>query len=239
MKNFEINLTTMKNYYFLFFTLVFSMLVLLYTPPKEAFSFVHKAKPKEGKQIIRKIKNLNNNKVTQFLWTAFKTESFEEQMTVRFSCDKNNQMNIVLTDPGQADFVKGWQAIVRIATGNVPPSRKGYKKFIYTGTFLNNAKTLSIRKRDVKHFLKELNTLRVQALKNQETGIKEYDEKINYCNKLPQKNRQSCYHSASGYQVQNPHIIIWIVAEETKRSAGKYGVFDIKPLENLKKLSCY
>ncbi len=175
----------------------------------------------------------------EFIWTAFKTESFETQMTIRFVCDKKNQMNIYLTDHGQPDFVKEWQAIVRMVTGNFPPSRKGYKKIIYTGKFMNDGKTLPIRQRDIKYFLEELNILRTQVFKNKEMGIKEYNEKINYCNKLPKKRQQLCYNSASGYQVKEPHIIIWIVAEEIRHPAGKYGVFDPKPLENLQNLPCY
>ena len=173
----------------------------------------------------------------QFLWQAF--NKHKKSITVHFTCDED-KINVAFTDPGQPDYVKGWQAIIRLVTANLPPSRTGYMKLIYTSAFEQNRKTLYIRKRNIKLFMQELNALRLQTFKNKDRAVKEYDEKIKYCGALPKNRQQKCYESSSGYQPTSPGIFIWIKAEETPPGAsGKASLFDPLALEKLKKLSCY
>ena len=172
-----------------------------------------------------------NRPLKEYLWEA-------DNITVQFSCDKNNKLKVALFDPAQPDMAQGSLAIIRMSAGNVPPSGKGYKKFIYASRFLKKAKKLYIRKERTKDFMSELELLRRQTFKNKEVAGKEYDEKIKYCGQLPKKQRDKCYSSSSGYQPAEPVIILWIVAEGQKKPPG-YAKFDPQKLENLKKLSCY
>ncbi len=158
----------------------------------------------------------------------------------RSQTDRQIQMSITLRDPGQPDHIKGLHGVVRLITNNTPPSGQGYKKFIYVSRFSKENKSLSLHKRDVLPFLEDLNTLHQQVLQNQKQGIKEYDEKIKYCESRPKKSRQKCFESSSGYQPRPPLIAIWIEADEAKRPAGRFNsLFDPKELDSLKKLPCH
>ena len=175
-----------------------------------------------------------------FLWQSTNKHLDQNNISVLFSCDRSNQMRITLRDPGQPDYIKGFHGVIRLITNNTPPSGKGYKKFIYVSLFSKENKSIPIRKRDVSYFLEDLKVLHSQVLKNQEMGIKEYNEKIQYCESLAQKSQQRCFQSSSNYQPHPPLIAMWIVADETNRSAGRFNsLFDPKELDQLKKLPCF
>ncbi len=184
----------------------------------------------------------------EFVWRSIKRH--KNDITVYFSCNKNQELSIALTDPGQPNFIinqpdfktqeEGWQAVVRIWTGNVPSSGEGYKKFIYASAFLKDEKKLFIKKREVQHFIKELEVLGLQTFTNEQKAIAEYEEKIKHCDRISKSQRQMCYASSSGYQPQKPYIALYILAEETHRPKWRFDTqFDPKELKNLKKLSCY
>ncbi len=209
-------------------------------------AFVSATETASGKPIITKKSQTRQKTVdtaiatpadTEFLWQAF--NKHKTSITVRFTCNEKGQINIAFTDPGQPNYVKGRQAVIRMVTANFPPSTRGYMKLIYTSTFEKDHKTLNIRKRDIKYFMQELNVLRLQTFKNKDITAKEYEEKIKYCSALPKSQRQKCYESSSGYQPTSPGIFIWIKAEETPPGSSRESLFDPSILENLKKLSCY
>ena len=179
-------------------------------------------------------------KALGFLWLSVDRHLDQNNVSILFSCDRQNRMRITLRDPGQPDHIKGLLGIIRLITNNTPASGEGYKKFIYLSRFSQTQKSLSIRLRDVPHFLEDLNTLKEQVLKNQEQGAKEYDEKIKYCEKLPQEKQQRCFASSSAYQPRPPLIAVWIEADEAKRPPGRFNsLFDPKELDQLQKLPCY
>ena len=175
-----------------------------------------------------------------FLWLSTDKHLDQNNVSFLFSCDRQNQMRITLRDPKQPEHIKGLLGIIRLITNNTPPSGEGYKKFIYVARFSQNQKNLSIRSRDVPHFLEDLNTLREQVIKNQEQGAKEYDEKIKYCERLPKTSQQKCFADSSAYQLRPPVVAIWVEADEARRPPGRFNsLFDPKELEQLKKLPCY
>ena len=182
----------------------------------------------------------SQNPPVGFLWLSVDRHLDQNNVSFLFSCDRQNQLRITLRDPGQPDHIKGLLGIIRLITNNTPPSGEGYKKFIYVARFSQTQKSLSIRPRDVPHFLEDLNTLKGQVMKNQEQGAKEYDEKIKYCERLPQKSQQKCFESSSAYQPRPPVVAIWVEADEARRPLSRFNsLFDPKDLEPLKKLPCY
>ena len=151
---------------------------------------------------------------TKFVWKAVNQGA--DSVNVHFTCNKNNQIRVAFIGPGRADFVKGGIAIIKMSTANVPPSGKGYQEFIYTAVLHGDQRILNINKRNIKFFMKELNTLRAQTFKNREAGIAEYQEKINYCADLPKDRQQKCYSSSSGYQPEEPRIFIEVTVDKPR-----------------------
>ena len=169
--------------------------------------------------------------LSKTLWDPVKKEHISHTVDMHFDCNDRNKINVsLLRLPEKTQF----PVIIRIQTGYTPPSRKGFMQFIYTAEWNSNRKKLLIHQHN-QNIVEDLMRLRTQVFKNQEMGKKEYQEKIQYCQKL--KEPQKCYQSSSNYQVGEASIILEV--DFTKKSNKLYFIFDPTPLESLKKLNCY
>ena len=163
-------------------------------------------------------------------WDPVKGEHTGSLVRLNISCKASKDPSIALFVLEDLKPTKNTQAIIRIETGNLPPSRTGYKKFIYTASYISPNFYITERKND---FLRDLNSLRIQAFENQKKAFEEYDEKMEYCNKEPEDRRQKCFQSSSGYQDQEPHILLEIEWKKKESTIKKQALFLAKSFQNI------
>ena len=178
--------------------------------------------------------NLNQytwSSLSKSLWDPVKKKHTSHTVDMHFDCNERNKINVSLLRLPEKILSP---AIIRIQTGYTPPSRKGFMQFIYTAEWSTDRKKLLIHQYN-QNTVEDLMRLHTQVFKNQEIGKKEYQEKIQHCQKL--KAPQKCYQSSSNYQVPEPSIILEV--DFTNKSNKLYFIFDPTPLESLKKLNCY
>ncbi len=182
-----------------------------------------------------KASSSKKNQIKEYLW---KGGSNKKPIEILFTCKTTGPLKVILTDPEQTGNKPGETALIRMRTGNVPPSGNGYVEFIHTGQFLKKGETTSISLSTVPRFIRELEVLQTQTIKNKEVSIKEYMEKITYCEQLPKIKRYRCHISSSRYQVAEPNILLWTTSERWEK-ARSYSIFNPHEIGNLTKLSCY
>ena len=173
-----------------------------------------------------------------FTWSS-QQNMHGKKATMRFWCDTNNTFQFLITQDQKA-LPQGGFVFIKIQAGNLPPSREGhYGEVIYMGKSTNN-KSVALPENRKPFLISKLTNLIEQSLDNRERGLREYDQKIHYCDSLPENKKQACYSSSSGYQVAKPHIMVSMRIDGEKKSESLWFVFNItKPVQNkLKPLAC-
>ena len=172
----------------------------------------------------------------EFIWRASNRQEVKNTITVRFACDKNQQLTISFTDPNGPDFLTDPKATkhpgtIHITLANTPRSGKGYKEWSHKGHFLPNSKTLQIKGPRAVQLIKELKTWPAQMAENKKLAMEEYQQKINYCQRLPKQQQQQCYNSSSAYQDGPLAVAIFIAVEGyTPKTWGVASQFSPKEL---------
>ena len=175
----------------------------------------------------------------QSLWDPVKKEHIPDVLDIHFNCDSSNRLSIALSHPQFSLSPESAVAIIRTRASQYPPEGERESQFIYTGQFSEDGKKLNIHSRRVEEFIKDLETLSAQADRNEKNRLKEYEDRIQYCNNLPEKQQQQqCFQSSSGYQDVKSSIIVEI---QTPNHPSKtiYSFFDPQKIKDLQNLSCY
>lgn len=170
---------------------------------------------------------------------------------VKFQCKTDGPLSVdlILKDRKDLNPIKNLKhlwAVNRWQVGNVPPSQRGYKEFVYPVRIQERGGGFSFPPSRQVQFRKDLKELTKQSLENQKQALREYQEKTNYCQTLPPgragckgekvcETRPQCFQSSSGYQPQTPSLIMSVEYPNKKW----YSVFDPRDLQNLNRLKCH
>ena len=191
----------------------------------------------------------------QYLWHSVSGRGAAAggRLTVQFQCETDRTLLVDLILKNHKGLLKQkkslnnrW-AVSRWQVGNVPPSGQGYKEFVYPVRIQQGGERFAFPPSQLVKFKTNLQELKTQTLKNRQQALREYQEKVDYCQKRPLnragckkdvkvcETRQKCFQSLSGYQPGNPSVTLSVEYPGQKF----YFVFDPTGLQNLKKLKCH
>ena len=203
--------------------------------------FFYPFSQKSNNTLIREEKTLK-----EYIWTS---NTSSRNMEVHFTCNNNNQMNIIIKDPAQMDFVKGYPAYIKMSVEYSPilGSENDIRLTHRGGMFLEEAKILKIERKYIQQFLENLRTLHLKDIENKKMIREEYDRAISHCETRKGKRKNICYRTLTtgAYMVSNhPSVSLDIISNvlppKNARPIQFLAGFNSEQLfENLKKISCY
>ena len=172
------------------------------------------------------------------LWNPIKKEHIPDVLDIHFNCDSQNRLSIALSHPRFPLGVHFSSVIIKTRAKHYPPEGEKESQFIYVAQFSQDNKQFKIHSRRVNEFIKDFEKLSRQAYRNEQNRLKEYDDRIKYCQSLPTEQQQQCFQSSSGYQDVQSAILVEVHFSDPS-SQTIYSFFDYQKIKNLKKLSCY
>ena len=172
------------------------------------------------------------------LWDIVKKEHIPDLLDIHFNCDSSDRLSITLFHPQFSLSPESSLVIIKIRAEHSPSSGEGDIEFIYTAQLSKDKNQLNIHPRRVEEFIKDLEKLSTQAGRNEKNRLKEYEDRIKYCQNLSEKQQQQCFQSSSGYQDVKSSIIVEI-SNPNHPSKTIYSFFDPQKIKDLQKLSCY
>ena len=172
------------------------------------------------------------------LWNPIKKEHIPDLLDIHFNCDSSKRLSITFSHPQFSHLPESSSAIIKIRASHYPPEGERESQFIYTAQLSQDKNQLNIHQRRVGEFIKDFETLSAQADRNEKNRLKEYEDRMKYCQNLPKKQQQQCFQSSSGYQDVESSIIVEIQIPNHP-SKTIYSFFDPQKVEHLKNLSCH
>lgn len=169
--------------------------------------------------------------LSQTLWDPIKKKHISRTMDLHFYCRSSNKAHVFLLS--MLEISHPSPIVVKIQTGYIPPSRRGFMQFIYLAEWNEDQKKWAVLQKN-QNFLQDIIQLSVQVFRNQEMGKQEYQERIQYCQTL--QKPQKCYQSSSGWQPAEPYILL--EAGLSKEFDKLYFTFDPRKVNNLQQLQC-
>ena len=174
----------------------------------------------------------------QPLWDPIRKEHIPDVLDIHFNCSSPDRLYITLSHPRFPSNVKFSSLIIKTRTKHYPAEGEKESQFSYVAQFSKDKKQFNIHPRRVDEFIRDLETLSVEANRNEKNRLKEYNDRIKYCQNLPATQQQRCFQSSSGYQDVQASIIVEIhFSRHTPQAI--YSFFDPNKIKDLKRLSCY